>query len=259
MNAALPLDVRLMQRGTQALLALCVLGVAATAWSWVGHWSYFGWRRLQVEGEVFHNSATTLRAHALPQLRGNYLTMDLKAARAAFESVPWVRRAQVSRVWPHTLVVVLEEHRPAAYWERDGGDDQLVNRQGEVFEVNLGDVEDDELPMLRGPEGTAAQVWALYQPLATLFATRNERVERLVLSERGSWRARLDDGAVVELGRGAQDEVMARTQRFVASLPQITARFGQRPVEYADLRHQDGYALRLAGMGTTDAPAGKRR
>ena len=82
------------------------------------------------------------------------------------------------------------------------------------------------------------------------------RVESLALSGRGSWQATLDKGAVIELGRGSDDEVTARAARFVATLPQVTQKY-QRPLEYADLRHPDGYAVRLRGVSTTATPADK--
>ncbi|MGK2900982.1 MAG: cell division protein FtsQ/DivIB, partial [Burkholderiaceae bacterium] len=59
--------------------------------------------------------------------------------------------------------------------------------------------------------------------------------------------------AVLELGRGSDDVVVARSARFVATLGKVTDRF-QRPLEYADLRHQDGYAVRLRGVSTTLTP-----
>ena len=58
------------------------------------------------------------------------------------------------------------------------------------------------------------------------------------------------DIAEVELGRGSDDEVIARTQRFVGTVTQVTQRY-QRPLEYADLRHNEGYAVRLKGISTT--------
>ena len=60
----------------------------------------------------------------------------------------------------------------------------------------------------------------------------------------------LDTGAVIELGRGSPTEVLARCQQFVATVGQFTAQY-QRPVQYADLRHRDGYALRLRGVSTS--------
>jgi len=66
---------------------------------------------------------------------------------------------------------------------------------------------------------------------------------------------------VVELGRGTQEEVTARTQQFLQTLTQVAARYGRRPeaLVSADLRHGDGYAVRLRGVGTTSADAPTKR
>jgi cell division protein FtsQ len=125
-----------------------------------------------------------------------------------------------------------------------------VNSFGEVFEANVGDVEDDSLPSFAGPEGSAAQMLALYQRLVPTLARLEMNVERMQLSGRGSWRVELDSGTVLELGRGSEDELIARTERFVRTYTQVAARWRQA-LEYADLRHTDGYAVRLRGVSTT--------
>jgi cell division protein FtsQ len=82
---------------------------------------------------------------------------------------------------------------------------------------------------------------------------------QLTLSARGSWRVELDKGAVIELGRGSEDEVLARTERFVHTMPRVAAQY-QRPLESADLRHAEGFAVRLKGVSTTvPAPAARKR
>ena len=187
-----------------------------------------------------------------PKLAGNFFTIDLGRTQQAFQSVPWVRHASVQRVWPDRLAVKLEEHRPAAFW----GENKLVNTFGEVFEANLGDVEDDNLPTLHGPEGSAVQVLQLYGPLNDLVARLDTRVNRLTLSARGSWHADLDSGARVELGRGDAPEVLARVERFIATWNQVIARY-PGPLEYADLRHHNGYAVRIKGI-TTTVPESRR-
>jgi cell division protein FtsQ len=255
---ALPLDVRLMNGVATAVFALAGLGLLAAGVAWLMRSPMFPIRSIQLDGDLARNSVPTIRANAAPRLAGNFFSVDLQAGRAAFESVPWVRRAVVRRIWPDTLAVRLEEHRAAALWESPEpgrGADRLVNAQGEVFEANLGDVEDEALPSLAGPEGSAARMLALYRRLQPAFARLALVVERLHLSGRGSWRAELDSGATVELGRGSDDEIVARTERFVRTLTQVTARW-QQPLEYADLRHADGYAVRLRGVGTHAPPAG---
>lgn len=252
-RAALPLDVRLMNAVAGAVFALAGVGVLAAGLLWLMRSPMFPIRSIQLDGDLARNSVPTIRANAAPRLAGNFFSVDLQQGRAAFESVPWVRRAVVRRVWPDRLAVRLEEHRAAALWEgpdADSNADRLVNGYGEVFEANVGDVEDEGLPSLGGPEGSAALMLALYQRVQPAFAQLDLEVERLRLSGRGSWRAELDSGATVELGRGSEDELVARTERFVRTLTQVTARW-QQPLEYADLRHADGYAVRLRGVSTT--------
>lgn len=249
--AALPFDVRFMQ-GTATLLAVLLLvGVVALALNWAARLPMFAIRAIRVEGDMAHNSVATIRANAMPKLAGSFLTMNLRDARQAFESVPWVRQAVVHRAWPDRLLVRLEEYRAVALWAGSDEADarRLVSREGEVFEANIGDVEDDGLPTLRGPDGSAPQVLAMWQRLGPVMKRMDAQVDTLSLSARGSWRAELDNGAAIELGRGGDAEVIARVERFVATLAQVTARY-RRPLEYADLRHNDGYALRLQGVAT---------
>jgi cell division protein FtsQ len=264
---ALPADIRLMNATATALAAIGVAALVGMLLTWAVRQPVFAVRSIRIEGDMAHNSVLTIRANAMPRLTGNFFTLDLDVARRAFESVPWVRHAVVRRVWPNRLAVRLEEHRPLALWAEsassgtsagaiatDAPADKVVNSYGEVFEANLGDVEDDALPTLRGPEGSAPHMLAMFDRLRPVFDTLDARIDTLELSGRGSWRAELDTGAQVELGRGEDDEVLARTKVFVATLTQVTQRF-QRPLQYADLRHSEGYAVRLKGISTAVAGA----
>jgi cell division protein FtsQ len=255
-----PADIRLMNVAARVLALLGVLAIAATVLVWLARQPVFAVHSIRIEGETTRNSVATIRANALPRLTGNFFTIDLQRARRAFESVPWVRHAVVSRVWPNRLLVRLEEHRPVALWEEAGEEDaeKIVNSHGEVFEANLGDVEDDELPVLQGPDGSSAHVLTLLERLSPVLGSIGQRIDTIALSGRGSWRLELDNGAEVQLGRGSDDEVLARTERFAATLGQLTERY-QRPLEYADLRHRDAYAVRLKGVTTEAESTNKAR
>jgi len=125
MNAAatlpqpLPADVRLMRAVANAVFVLAALAVVVGALWWVARLPIFAIRAIRIDGDVARNSATTIRANVAPKLKGSFFTLNLAQTRAAFESVPWVRRAVVHRVWPDRLSVRLEEHRAAALWHAD--------------------------------------------------------------------------------------------------------------------------------------------
>ena len=257
-----PFDVRLMNMVATLVFTLFGLMLLAAAAWWVLRQPFFPLAAIKVDGEVTHNNAITLRANVAPQLAGNFFTVDLARARSAFESVPGVRKAVVRREFPSKLRATLTEHVPVAHWGEES-ESKLVNGFGEVFEANTGEV-GDGLPRLAGPIGQAGQVLGMYQVLAPLFAPYELGIEELRLSGRGSWQVELDTGAVIELGRGRGEEVAARTQRFLASVRQVAGQYGRtaQSVESADLRHTDGYALRLRGVSTVlpegPKPAKKR-
>ena len=246
-----PFDVRLMHITASALFAVFGAILMAALVTWAANRAAFSIGAITVTGDVAHTNAVTLRANVVPKLGGSFLTLDLGRAKQAFEAVPWVRQAVVRREFPNRLKVVLQEHQAAAYWGNEG-DSTLINNFGEVFEANVGEVEHEMLPRLGGPPGQEAQVLAMYRVLQPQFEFMDLSLEQLELTGRGSWIARLDTAAVIELGRGTDAEVAARTARFLRTLTQVTSRYRRKPdaVESADLRHADGYALRLRGVST---------
>ncbi len=253
MNAALPapVDVKLMNV-TASLLFVVFAAVALGALClWVVRQPGFALGGIEVRGEVTHNNAVTLRANVAPHLRGTFFTVDLDATRAAFESVPWVRRAVVRRAFPNRLAVSLQEHQAAAYWGAESSS-QLVNSFGEIFEANVAEVHRNDLPRLLGPQEQSGQILGMYRTLAPLFDPVDSALEQLELTSRGSWRAHLDSGAVVELGRGTPEEIEERILRFVKTVTTVAGHYerGVDALESADLRYPEGFALRLRGVTT---------
>ena len=261
MKAAMPLpvDIRLMNLVARVLLVAGLLGALAAVSGWLLGRPAFALRAITVEGEVTRNNAVTLRTNVVPQLSGNFFTIDLDQARQAFEAVPWVRSAIVHREFPNRLRVLLQEQHPQALWGEEGSS-TLLNQQGQVFEANLGEVEADALPRLKGPLSQSAQVLAMYQTLRPVLQAFDMDMDELELSPRGSWKLLSAQGAVIELGRGQPQELVPPLQAFLRTLPQVTSRYGRTPKSLlsADLRHKDGYALRLQGVTTTEGDPRKK-
>lgn len=254
----LPLDIRLMNFSAALLAVVAVLLMLGSGIHWLLQHPVFNIQSITVQGEVSRNNAVTLRANVMPQLSGNFFTIDLKRARDAFEAVPWVRGAVVHRDFPNKLKAVLLEHEPMALWG-DEGSSKMVNQQSQVFEANVEEVDVDALPRLKGPDDQSVLVVRMFRDLVPIFGAVDMRIEQLELTPRGSWRVLTDGGAQLELGRGTEAEVVTQLKIFFRTLSQITARYGRTPSALvgADLRHKDGYAVRLHGVTTLDVDGKK--
>ncbi len=175
------------------------------------------------------------------EVRGNFLTVDIDQIRQSLEKLPWVRRVGIRREFPGRLVVQIEEYKALARWN----DDALVNSQGEVFVAET----TQTLPRFIGVDGSSVEVAQQYAKFTEQLAPLHLQVTQLSLSERHAWQLHLSNDMVVELGRQAMDERLAR---FVAVYPygfgqvRLTGKseVSARAMQVVDMRYQHGFAVR---------------
>jgi len=242
-------DVKMLNAAAGTLLGLFVLALLGGGLWWLAQRPMFTLKQIRVEGtetELRRVNASTVRSTALPRIKGNFFTADLGAARAAFEAVPWVRKAAVRREWPNRLVVTLEEHVPLGTWGQEG---RLLSVQGEVFVANLAEAEEDgNLPEFSGPDGSEKEVMMRYRELQAWLAPVSLAPDVVQLSGRYAWTVKLDNGMTVELGREqASTTLKERVERLVAVYPQLVARLQDR-IENVDMRYPNGMALKAGGL-----------
>lgn len=241
-------NARLLNALANTLFALALASVLAAAAWWASQRPVFTLRGLAIDAapgsELHHVSSQLLRQAAHGNVRGNFFTIDLNRVRAAFEHVPWVRRASVRRVWPNRLQVGIEEHRPMAIW----GEGQLLNTFGEPFVANVDEAEEDgRLPSFAGPPGSEAQVVRRFEDLASWVAPMQRRPVALTLSPRYAWTVRLDDDTTLLLGRDQGMPIEERVRRWVAVFPSVQARL-DRKAEVIDLRYPNGFAVKSVAV-----------
>jgi cell division protein FtsQ len=200
-------------------------------------------REITVLGEPRHTTREELEAALRGRVSGNFFAADLAEVRQAVETLPWVRRANVRRIWPDRLELTIEEHVPLARWGQAGNERQrraLVNTYGERF---AGAVE-GALPELAGPPGTEAEVARRYERFARILAPLGSPLEQVILTPRFAWQLRLANGLHLVLGRDA-DAAQARLERFVAVFASTPLGSSGRRYDYVDLRYPNGFALRF--------------
>jgi cell division protein FtsQ len=246
-------DAKLLNAIANALFGLVLLALVASGVWWVIQRPVFSLQTVRVEAEqqkeLRHVNALTIRDQALPKIKGNFFTANLDQVRLAFESVPWVRRASVQRVWPNKLIVSLQEHEVLGTWGEDG---RLISFAGDVFTANLAEAEEDtKLVSFIGPEGSEKEVVAQYRQFKDWFSMIELTPETVEYSSRYAWSVVLDNGLRVELGK-AQDQksLKRRVEQLIKVYPQLVNRL-QNKIISVDMRYPNGLALQASVHGAS--------
>lgn len=239
---------------------LIVLAVAGLAWAVVKvvqRLPVFPLREIIVTEVPKQVSLLQVEHAARSVVTGNFFTVNLEAARATFEKLPWVRKVSLQRSWPDGLALTIEEHEAIARWRHVGGELAMLNRHGEIFSIDRPVAADGvSLPLLSGPDGSARELLARFGEFTAALAVVGRTVESVTLSPRRAWQLKLDDGMVLELGRDQEKHPLAeRLGRFVAHYDKVKQRVGDLKV--ADMRYPNGFAL--AAQGQPARPAGTGR
>lgn len=242
-----------MQKVSRLLVRCFVIMMLFGLLVWLSQRPVFTLRQVVVEpvvGQTLkHINKPTVKQQVLETVQGNFFSVRLEDVKRGFESMPWVRHANVRRVWPNGLVVSIEEQKAFATW---GGPDsqKLMNTHGEIFSGRLADVPDDtNLIDFTGPDDAGQEVMRLYQRATAWFKPWDAEVKSLTLSDRYAWHVKLSNGMKLEFGRDEESSDKTLTEERVSRLfkywPQVQEKWANR-VDAVDLRYANGFAVHLA-------------
>lgn len=189
---------------------------------------------VEIGTKLVHVSELDVKASLRSFLGKNFFTLDVETVKSRLEENPWISAATVTRVWPDTLFLELEEELPIARW----GPQYLVNQYGELFSPN--NVEDfTNLPSLGGIAGEERVVMRQYRSLSHILSNAELKLTGLRLDTRGGWVLSLSGGASIFAGR---DEVLEKVQRF-ADFYSHQRGLGLAQIKTVDLRYSNGLAI----------------
>ncbi|OOZ43068.1 cell division protein FtsQ/DivIB [Solemya elarraichensis gill symbiont] len=172
-----------------------------------------------------------------PAIADGFLSVDVHEVQQRVLEVPWIAVASVRRIWPGTLVIRVEQHRPKIRW----GATKLISLKGVLYEPP--DMLDYmHFARLNGDDTYHTLVYQKYQELGKRFKLYGE-IESLSRSSRGGWSMILDSGLAIVLGSSEVDARVDRTLRFMrhfsdqlASLSRIDARYSNGVAVELDLQ-----------------------
>ncbi len=233
-----PLRPRKAGRALQLLTGIVVLSlVAFSVFRVEGVAGYFNppVTSVLISKDFSYVKEGEVKALLAAYLGKGFFNLDLAGIKQQLESHPWIANAEVTRVWPDHLKATITEEVVIAKW----GDGELLNQYSEVFKppamTNI-----PVLPQLIGPLGSQARMLEQFRQLNQKLFPAGLRLDRLSLSERGSWELGLGNGMNIVAGTV---DVLDRVQRFIDIYDR---RLGNdiAVIEWVDLRYPNGFTVR---------------
>jgi cell division protein FtsQ len=169
------------------------------------------------------------------------LSIDMTAARARIEELPWVKVAKIERHLPDSVRIEIEERTAYALWQQDRRY-FLVDRDGKpIVEVPEVDLAGQSLPLIVGTDAPrhASDLFAVIETNPALAA----RVRAAVRVGERRWNLYLDtfDGGIAvrlpEDGVGAAWTRLGTLEKDYQIL--------ERDLEFIDLRLEDRLIVRV--------------
>lgn len=220
-------------RVVKLLASGVVIGIFFWSLPWLWSWLDRPITRVKVSSEFLYLTRETVQQQVRPFLAERFFYLDVAGLQKALQSVPWINRAKIVKVWPDTLLLRIHEQIPVARWNSGG----VLNGDGNVFQV-----EDmslfSGLPLLYGRVATAQQVMQQYVVLNQQVRSLGLGIASLGQRDTGSWWFLIDD---VEINLG-HDDLVKRMQRFMR-LYHVLLQNRWKDVQRVDLRYRDGIAV----------------
>ena len=206
----------------------------------------FGVKRITVEGQQHMTDGELTKA--LGAGPGTLLlAFDTDAAKERLEQVPWVKRAQVMRLLPSTLQVVIEERVPFAVWQ-SGGRTYVVDAEGTVIASAVREAY-AELPLVVG-EGAGKNAADLFETLKPFDSLTKQTIAAIRVGDR-RWTLKLSSGIDIML----PDDGVTDALNTLSDLDR-NRNLLARNIEAVDLRLADRVSVRIRDNPEAVLPGG---
>lgn len=189
---------------------------------------------VRVLGDLSAANRLVVQQQSMPYSAGTFFTVDIAAVRSAIDELPWVANAEVRRIWPDQLEIIIQEQLPVARW----GSEALLSTQGYLFTA-VDVAEYQHLPQLIGPKDGQLRVMQQYLKFSQALRPLGYSVAQLEMRERGSWFVTTQTGLQLLFGR---DHLVEKMRRFAVVYEKELQEQADK-IERVDLRYANGLAV----------------
>ncbi|MDO8953783.1 MAG: cell division protein FtsQ/DivIB [Gammaproteobacteria bacterium] len=241
------------------LVAVGILAIAAVSgdialWRWLKQADQFPILSVKVAGHYDYIGAPLLQQTLAPYMSEGLFGIDKKVARKALLQISAVQSASIIRVLPYTVLVTVQERKAVVRWN----DGTLMTAKGEFFTPSVAHSADN-LPLFVGQQSNQQEMLSQFYQFQKQLAKQGLSISTLWLTDTGSWRLQVTDGAAnnfwIYLGAAKMHDLL---DGFLTAYPVMMANATpSTTLIYVDLRYHNGFAAKwtLPVKKAKNAPA----
>ncbi|MGK0297296.1 MAG: cell division protein FtsQ [Gammaproteobacteria bacterium] len=192
-------------------------------------------RHVSISGEFKYLSPISLQKRVSEVVTGGFFNVNVETIQKVLMEEPWAKEVSVNRTWPDRITVTIREQIAIARW----GDSGLMSSDAQIFYPDPATFPDNQ-PIVYGPDSSVRQIMEYLLQIQKVLP-KELTVNELILSERRSWDLKLNNGAIMRLGK---ENVVGRIEKFFNYYThRKISNFEQ--IEYVDMRYTNGFVIRL--------------
>lgn len=202
--------------------------------SWMNNPSTLPIKFVRIEGQLRFISKESVSESISNLVKSGYFAVNTQQMITKLESLEWVKKVKVSRVWPDTISLAITEQTPRAYWNKI----HLLNEDGMVIKPALAGMV-ELLPQLAGEDSKSVEVYSSFKRINTSLKGVGQSIIALSASAHGSWSAITKGGVNIAIGNGEKLKKIVQGIRLLSVVNMdVLSRIKQ-----IDMRYPNGVSV----------------
>ena len=177
--------------------------------------------------DVFEKSKNYLDSKSFFNFKINILKKEI-------EEVPWVKSADIRRVYPGEIKIYIEEHIPIAIWNNES----YMNNIGDIFFIN--NIKKN-LPILISNQSGNKIMFEYFSLLLKYISDENFdiKIKKIEENDIRSLSAYLSSGIIVKFG---SKDIRGKIRTFIKVYKTLNTSDLEK-IRYIDMRYSNGFSI----------------
>ncbi|HAF87289.1 MAG TPA: cell division protein FtsQ [Legionellales bacterium] len=195
----------------------------------------FPLRVIKVKSTFTHITPEQIQTILTPLTQKSFFFLPISQMGHHLMTLDWVEQVRLTRHWPDTLTIFIQEKTPIAHWN-----EALLSTKGDLFGQRTQLDREQNLPFLYGPPDNHQEVLQVYQKMSNILKMCQLKPSALTKRPNGAWMLTLVNNTVLYLGKYP---LTLRLKRFCQAYVTILASKSQQ-ITHIDLRYPHGMAVK---------------